>query len=191
MRLTQAILVTADISGYTEFIRMREISLLHAEQIIAELLTAIVEDAEHPLTLNKFEGDALFLFAEIDADPRAVALDVFRQAQRFFSAFQRQLEVVKGQRAHCNCDACATIERLCLKAMLHVGEVTIRQWRQFTELAGEPVILVHRLLKNHVPSRAYLMMTEQFRLCCGLDWGSALDEEIEGLAPARIHWQPV
>ena len=191
MRLTQAVLVIADISGYTEFIRMREISLLHAEQIIADLLTAIVEGAEHPLTLNKFEGDALFLYAEVAADPRAVAIDVYRQAQRFFAAFERQIDVVKSQRSHCNCDACSTIDRLCLKAILHVGEVAIRQWRQFTELAGEPVILVHRLLKNHVPARAYLMMTEEFRRASGLTWGSALDEDVEGLAAARIYWQAV
>lgn len=190
VRLAQTILVIADISGYTEFIRMREISLLHAEQIIADLLTAIVDNAEHPLTLNKFEGDALFLYAEIDADARAVALDVYRQAQRFFDAFRSQLDVVRGQRANCVCDACASIDRLCLKAILHVGEVTIRQWRQFTELAGEPVILIHRLMKNRVPARAYLMMTEPFREASGLAWGSALDEDVEGLAPARIYWEP-
>ena len=34
MRLTHAVLVLADISGYTDFITNREVSLLHAEQII-------------------------------------------------------------------------------------------------------------------------------------------------------------
>jgi len=36
MRLTEAVLVIADISGYTDFIRKREIALIHAEQVIAD-----------------------------------------------------------------------------------------------------------------------------------------------------------
>jgi len=46
-------------------------------------------------------------------------------------------------------------------------------------------------MKNHVPARAYLMMTEEFRRASGLSWGNALDEDVEGLAAARIYWQAV
>lgn len=190
MRLTRAVLAIADISGYTEFIRHREVSLMHAEQIIADLLGAVVEGAEHPLTLNKFEGDALLMYAEIDGDAAAAVGDVYQQAQRFFTTFREQQARVKDMRAHCECDACANINRLSLKAFLHVGEITIRQWRQFTELAGEPLILIHRLLKNHVPVHEYLLMTDAFVGLGGLEPGNVLEEPIAGLDPVLVHWVP-
>lgn len=190
MKLIHAALAIADISGYTEFIRKREVSLLHAEQIIADLLGAVVDGAEHPLTLNKFEGDALLLYAEIDGDPGAVVRDVHQQARRFFSSFREQQARIKALRADCDCDACANIAQLSLKALLHVGEITIRQWRQFTELAGEPLILIHRLLKNHVPVRDYLLMTDAYVRLGALEPGNVLDEDIAGLDSVRVHWIP-
>jgi len=38
-------------------------SLLHAEAIISDLLEAVIDHAEYPLTLSKLEGDAVFLYA--------------------------------------------------------------------------------------------------------------------------------
>ena len=46
MRLTRSILAIADISGYTGFIKRREIALLHAEEVINELLTAMLDGME-------------------------------------------------------------------------------------------------------------------------------------------------
>lgn len=192
MRLTQAVLVIADISGYTDFIRKREIALIHAEQVIADLLTAVVEGSAHPLTLNKFEGDALLLHAEAETEREltAVAQDVHQQAQRFFAAFHAQRQQLQRARSNCDCDACANISGLSLKVFVHLGEIAIRQWRQYTELAGEPVILIHRLLKNSVPSREYLLLSERFCQQCGLDVGNRLDVEVEGLETARVYWMP-
>lgn len=190
MKLTHAVIAMADISGYTEFIRQREISLVHAEQIIADLLAAVVEGAEHPLVFNKFEGDALLLYAEIQGDAPAVARDVLNQAQRFFGHFHAQKEKLQQMRGNCECDACANISRLSLKALLHVGEIAIRQWRQFTEIAGEPVILIHRLLKNQVPAREYILCTEAFAQLAGSDAGEHIEEAIEGLDAARCRWVP-
>ena len=34
--------------------------------------------------------------------------------------------------------------------------------RQFEELAGESVILIHRLLKNTIPADEYILMTNSF-----------------------------
>ena len=68
IRLTHAVLVIADISGYTDFITQREISLVHAEQIITDLMEAMTDRTAHPLTVNKFEGDAALLYAEASED---------------------------------------------------------------------------------------------------------------------------
>ena len=64
--------------------------------------------------------------------------------------------------------------------------------RQFEELAGEEVILIHRLLKNHVPSREYVLMTEPVKRAIGdaVPESSPLREEIEGLDPVTVWWAP-
>ncbi|KFN42857.1 DUF2652 domain-containing protein [Arenimonas oryziterrae] len=161
MRLAQAVLVIVDISGYTDFIVKREVSLLHAEQIISELLEAMIDRAEHPLVLNKLEGDAAFLYREIDGEPRPVVHDVLAQLHVLFEAFAVCLGRIEVARSNCDCSACANVGGLRLKAFVHAGEIAIKQVRQFEELAGEPVILVHRLMKNHVSGREYVLLTDQ------------------------------
>ena len=63
MELKRVVLVLADISGYTRFMKIHTMSLLHAETIITELLEAVLDHAEFPLTLSKLEGDAAFMYA--------------------------------------------------------------------------------------------------------------------------------
>ena len=160
MRLTHAVLVLADISGYTDFITNREVSLLHAEQIITDLLDSMIDRTEHPLILNKLEGDAAFLYAESGPDRTAAVRDVLVQVQMLFAAFDERLGKIRVERSHCTCDACANIGNLRLKAFAHCGEIAIKQVRQFEELAGEEVILIHRLMKNHLAEREYVLLSE-------------------------------
>jgi hypothetical protein len=44
----------------------------------------------------------------------------------------------------------------------HRGEFTIQKIRNFEELAGEDVILTHRMLKNSIKSNEYWLVTESF-----------------------------
>jgi len=188
MRLTHAWLVIVDISGYTAFINERQTSLLHAEQIITELMEAVIDRATHPLQVNKLEGDAALLFGEVPAGDLAGGRDVLAQVKAFFPAFQDTLGRQKAARAHCVCDACTGIERLQLKAFVHVGEIAVKPVRQFVELAGEHVILVHRLLKNHVARREYVLMTEAARAGTGLDAAQleAHAEDLEGVGETAL-----
>jgi 3-oxoacyl-[acyl-carrier protein] reductase len=55
-------LLIADIAGYTRFMKFHRASLAHAQDIVAQLLEAVI-DASHPgLTLAKLEGDAAFFY---------------------------------------------------------------------------------------------------------------------------------
>jgi hypothetical protein len=188
MRLTHAFLVIVDISGYTSFIRERTVSLLHAEQIITDLIEAVIDQAQHPLTLNKLEGDAALLYGECAVGDLEAAQDVFAQVKAFFPAFTNRLAQHREQRANCVCDACTRIDHLALKAFVHVGELAIKQVRQFEELAGDEVILVHRLMKNHVPSREYVLLTEAARVAADLDAGMLQShrEELEGIGETAL-----
>jgi hypothetical protein len=188
MRLTHAFLVIVDISGYTAFIHERETSLLHAEQIITELMEAVIDRAAHPLTVNKLEGDAALMYAETDVGDVAAGHDVLAQVKAFFPVFSLCLAKQRAERSGCNCEACSGIDKLRLKAFVHVGEMAVKQVRQFEELAGESVIFVHRLLKNHVARREYVLLSEAARSAAGVDPAllEAHFEELEGVGAAQL-----
>jgi hypothetical protein len=162
VELKNTALVIVDISGYTKFIRHQNLSLLHAEDIITQLLEAVLDAAQYPLILNKLEGDAAFLYALVESEPAEVLQDVRQQTLAFFTAFRRRAMQLSQETAQCDCDACTRIEQLKLKAFLHYGEVVIKKVRQFEELAGDHVILIHNLLKNSIPADEYIVMTRQF-----------------------------
>ncbi len=63
MERKSVVLALVDVSGYTHFVRAHKTSAIHAEEIIFDLLEAVINRAEYPLTLNKLEGDAVFLYA--------------------------------------------------------------------------------------------------------------------------------
>ena len=188
MRLSHAFLVIVDISGYTAFIHERQTSLLHAEQIITELMEAVIDRAAHPLTVNKLEGDAALMYAECEAGDTAAGRDVLAQVKAFFPAFAECTQRQRSERAGCGCDACQGIEKLRLKAFVHVGELAIKRVRQFEELAGESVILVHRLLKNTVAQREYVLLTEAARAAAALDPAllAPHQEVLDGVGPASL-----
>jgi len=188
MRLTYAFLVVVDISGYTSFITQRTVSLLHAEQIITELMEAMIDRTAHPLLVNKLEGDAALLYAECAAGDMTAARDIFAQVKAFFPAFHACLARQREQRANCSCEACTRIDHLDIKAFVHVGEIAIKRVLKFEELAGEEVILVHRLLKNRVPSRQYVLMSEAARAAAGLDVGALQShpEVLEGVGEVAL-----
>lgn len=163
MEIKRVALVLVDISGYTNFMRMHTTSLLHAEIIITELLEAVLDQAEYPLTLSKLEGDAAFLYAILDENGQArlAAEDILQQVRAFFDAFRAKERSLIACDT-CSCEACNNIGQLKLKAFLHTGQAVIKRIRQFEELGGEAAILIHRLLKNSISSNEYILMTSDF-----------------------------
>jgi hypothetical protein len=177
----KVVFTIVDISGYTYFIKSHRVSQIHAEEIIFDLLEAVIDQAEYPLVLNKVEGDALFLYADLVAgEETAVVQDVTRQVQAFFEAFHARKDGLVEERADCPCYACQRISDLRLKAFLHHGQAFFRKIRQFEELAGEDVILIHRLLKNSITASEYIAATEPFAELLGdyfLDTRSEIRQE--------------
>ena len=62
MSIRPALLVIADIGGYTAFMKAHKKSLAHAQDVVARLLEAVI-DAAPNLTLLEIEGDAAFFYA--------------------------------------------------------------------------------------------------------------------------------
>lgn len=158
MQTTDALLIIADISGYTRFMVANETELVHGHQIIATLLEEIIAEAEIPLTIAKIEGDAVFLYM-VKETGEAVQ-DVARKLPRLFTRFSSKLREVAATLT-CGCQACSNVEQLRLKVVAHSGKVLIYSIAGRTELAGVDVIIVHRLLKNSIASREYLLLTDE------------------------------
>ncbi|MCH7564703.1 MAG: DUF2652 domain-containing protein [Gemmatimonadetes bacterium] len=157
---TNAILLVADISGWTKFVRRHAKSASHARQIAVHLLRAIIAAVEPPLTVAELEGDAVFLFALSEpGDLNGVAVKVKAQIPRLFRAFAAEMKLL-STRPRCSCEACSSVERLRLKQVVHAGEVALEQIGKFEKLFGLDVIIVHRMLKNSVEAKEYLMISE-------------------------------
>ena len=157
---TQGILLVSDISGYTDFVRRHTRSASHARQITVRLLKAIVSAASPPLSVAELEGDAVF-FSALGSEeelPR-LAKHVKDQIPRLFRAFAKELKVLSSG-PKCSCHACACIGALRLKQVVHAGEVAVEKIGRFEKLFGLAVIIVHRMLKNPVPAKEYLMVSE-------------------------------
>ena len=166
-------LLIADISGFTQFIKIHDVknkplvgSILanywesHAEVLIKDLIEVIIAAFEPCMKLNKIEGDAAFFFLEDNGTDKQAdeILDHMETARRAFNKRLKELTFVES----CPCDPCQQSKNLKLKIVVHYGtfhEITIRN---FSELSGKDVILVHRLLKNSINVSEYWLMTKQF-----------------------------
>jgi hypothetical protein len=187
-RTVNALLVIADIGGYTRFMNLHRMSLAHAQENTLRLLDAVI-DAAPELELSGLEGDAAFLYA---TDPTAQELtrSLSAVATAMYSAFHTEQGRMESLSV-CRCDACHQTGKLSVKVVAHYGEVVLTPRRSGTALAGVDVILVHRMLKNSVPLAEYVLMTEAVHALTGppfSELSTALDEELEGLGTERLHY---
>jgi hypothetical protein len=73
--------------------------------------------------------------------------------------------------------------------IVHAGEVAHKRIRQFDELAGEPVIRLHRLAKNSIREPEYILVTEAFYALSGPWPGASPEARVEAVAdldPSRV-----
>ncbi len=153
------ILLIADISGYTRFMKQHSVSLSHAKQIIVRLLKALMAASRPPLKVAELEGDAVFFYARADKhDIDKVAAQVKEQVVHLLAAFKKELGEIDSLRT-CSCDACDHVHDLQLKQVIHAGDVQVEKIGRFEKLFGLDVILIHRMLKNSVAANEYVMMT--------------------------------
>ena len=154
----RGLLLIADIGGYTEYMSTHRMSLAHAEVNTGRLLEKVI-DAAPGLELIEIEGDAAFLYRQLDSEePEVLVAEVQRLACAMHAAFHREREYVA--RNLCPCKGCKEAANLTLKFVAHVGDVATQTIRQRLKLVGIDVILVHRLLKNPVTVREYVLLSD-------------------------------
>lgn len=173
MAIRRAVLLIADIGGYTRYMQWNRMHLTHAQLTVAALLESVI-DAGKGLKLAKLEGDAAFFWAPDGNAKVLVSEGLLRMRQSFLARRER----IK-QDALCDCASCAQLENLSLKFVAHEGEVAEQRVKRHVELAGVDVILVHRMLKNQVPVLEYVLMTDPVAQC--------LDESARQLCQPLTH----
>src|SRR3954464_3601691 len=143
----QACFLIADISGYTGY--LADVELVHAQDILADLIGAVVSALRPNFRLAKLEGDAAFTYAPLEHIDGSMLLDTI---ERCYFGFRRRRRDVR-QATSCECNACVRIPDLDLKFVAHHGSVIQQLVAGRKELVGADVIVVHRLLKNDVQER--------------------------------------
>lgn len=155
---TSGFLLIADITGYTAYLSASELE--HAQGTLTALLELLIEHTRPPLIISRLAGDAVISYG---------LQDQFMQGQTFveliedtYVAFRKAIERMVLNNT-CRCQACANVGALDLKFFVHFGEFGLQHLGNHDELVGSDVILIHRLLKNHVAeqigTRAYTLYT--------------------------------
>ena len=185
MAVRRAVLLIADIGGYTNYLRWNRMSLAHAPLTIAGLLESVI-DAGKGLKLAKLEGDAAFFWAP-DGDAGSVLGQWVPQMRRSFLATRDMLALDRA----CDCGSCLQIADLSLTFVAHEGEVAEQRVKRRAELAGLDVILVHRMLKNSVPLTEYVLMTDPVADRLAEPWRGRcipLTQDFEGIGETSTHY---
>ncbi|HEX7311678.1 MAG TPA: DUF2652 domain-containing protein [Gaiellaceae bacterium] len=164
MAVQRALLLLADIVGYTTFMRLHRINLAHSQDITQRLLEAMV-DAVPSLTLVEIEGDAVFLYAPDEDGDSPAAAEFLALSLAMHRAFHERQQWMVA-RNMCACEACEQVGTLRVKFVAHVGEVATQTIKKRTKLVGIDVIAAHRMLKNTVPVREYILMSDSIYACC-------------------------
>ena len=154
-------IILVDISGYTNFIRLHKMSLLHAEKLIGELMECMLDEVESPVVAHEILGDAISLYALDDGSPD-LADSIYLQAEKYFVAFRAREAYLLRECGYCICDACNKVSELKLKAVIHSGKAAFTKVRDIQKISGEDVITAHRLLKNSIASDEYIFVTDSF-----------------------------
>ena len=154
------LLFIPDISGFTQFVNETEIT--HSQHIIEELLEILIDANEMGLRISEIEGDAILFYREGTAP---TAAELLAQVQRMYVRFHAHLKKYETRRI-CQCGACSTANSLSLKFIIHYGDIGKNQVREYIKLFGKDVIVAHRLMKNKIPHKEYVLLTHQLINAC-------------------------
>jgi uncharacterized protein DUF2652 len=142
-----------DITGFSDFVNTTEIK--HSQHIITELLEIIIDSDKLNMKVSEIEGDAVLFFK--NEVPSAIKL--IEQCQQTFTNFHNHLRRYDTERI-CRCGACESASKLSLKFIIHSGDVENIKIKDHFKLHGSSLILAHRLLKNSIEEKEYILLSD-------------------------------
>lgn len=192
MESGRAVLLIADIGGYTDYMSTHRFSLSHAEVNTARMLDKMI-DAAPGYDLIEIEGDAAFLSRNADArEDDAVVTEILQAAVAMHRAFHLERQNVATNL--CPCSGCKEAGNLKLKFVAHIGDVATQTIQKRHKLVGIDVILVHRMLKNPVPIPEYVLLSEELYSTGETVMPESVHEvspELEGIGTVRAYFVDV
>ncbi len=156
-KVSPALILIPDISGFTEYMSVADLS--HSQNRIASLLEAILESNILGLNVSEIEGDAILFYKHNDT---STADRIIEQCKLMFTRFHNKLK--EFEVSNCSCGSCQILHKLSLKFIIHHGLLGSVMVKNFCKLYGKDLIIAHRLLKNNIPEREYLLFTQSFAM---------------------------
>ncbi|HKJ28102.1 MAG TPA: DUF2652 domain-containing protein [Anaerolineales bacterium] len=146
--LQEGFLIISDITGYSMYLSKSELE--HARDSLTDLLNILVEHSKSPLVISKLEGDAVFSYVKKGGILQSQTL--LEIVENTYAAFRKALDLMIINTT-CKCNACRNLPNLDLKFFIHYGQFSTQKISSYTELVGNSVNLIHRLLKNSVTEK--------------------------------------
>ena len=192
MESGRAVLLIADIGGYTDYMSSHRLSLAHAQINTARMLDKMI-DAAPGFDLIEIEGDAAFLSRQADhREPNTTVTEILQVAVAMHRAFHLERQNVATNL--CPCGGCTEAGNLTLKFVAHVGDVARQTIRQRHKLVGIDVIHVHRMLKNPVTIPEYVLLSDELYNSGESVLPDSVHEispELEGIGTVRAYFVDV
>lgn len=151
-----ALLFIPDISGFTQFIH--DLGNQQGPWLIADLLEILIEANILGMAVSEIQGDAILFYR---LGPPPPVQELVAQCRRLFLDFQNYVQLVERD-TNSSLGKALRHHDLTLKIVVHYGQVSVAQIREFTKLMGRDVIVVHRLLKNNVMSSEYVLLSDEY-----------------------------
>ena len=119
--------------------------------IISALLNTLITANNLSFKICEIEEDAIFFYQLGPAYPAKVILEQF-EAMLF--AFNTAIQALNTDYPQ--------VSQLSIKSVVHYGVIGELSVNGFHKLYGQTVVEAHRLLKNHIDSHTYALITEEY-----------------------------
>ncbi|WP_417886869.1 DUF2652 domain-containing protein [Zunongwangia sp.] len=146
-KVLRGTVIMPDISGFSKFVE--NIDVETGKIIISKLLNVIVKNNILDLQISEIEGDAILFYKFGKAIPVS---KILKQYELIYTAFFQEIDRLKEQYKAINFD-------LSIKLIAHFGYFAKFNVGTFEKLYGKTVVEIHRLLKNSISGKEYVLIT--------------------------------
>lgn len=150
-----ATILIPDISGYTEFFSQTDLNF--STSVLCELLNELILLADDEFRVAEIEGDAILFYIK---DKRLSISQLVSYCVKAYNHFHGYLSNVIARVE--DPEARSAAEKLTLKFIAHWGPIGEINIANFSKPVGLALIKAHKLLKNSINSRAYILVTDEF-----------------------------
>ena len=156
VKANSSLIFIPDITGFTRFVQSTDVK--HSQHIISELLEVLIDSNHLGLDISELEGDAI-LFYKYAHVPSLE--QILFQAKRMFQNFHNHLKKYTTADV-CHCGAVNGPIDLSLKIIIHQGRLGFTKVKQYRKPYGLDMIVAHKLLKNSVEEKEYVLVSDSF-----------------------------